>query len=463
MKIRHKITLWITGTGVLVSLVFSLIIFLEMRELPYRSLDAGLEVIGQILGHLAAEGRIPQKRNLSGDFPVDLNLYWIKVYDGHMKVLYQTNLTRFTDLPLYHRKTAYTVTAFVPKKGMDASHEEDEAVFRVRTVSIRLKGSRYVIQIGKPVGQLQDEVVDLLQGIGVGLLVTTLLLVVLGYAVAGRILRPISVINGLARDISERTLHQRIPLGKSRDELYRLSSSLNRMFDRLQYSFKMQKRFVADASHELKSPITLLLLFMEESIHRKDLSDSFRRRLVSQMDILRRMSRMVKNLLDLSALELKETVEVHELNLSDLARSVLEDYQEVFAARRVGLSVDIPERVEIRGDEDQLRRALINLVDNAVRYNREGGRIEIRISKEDRGIHLSLYNTGTGIAKGELPKVFEQFYRVEKSRSLQHGGSGLGLTIVKRIIELHGGSVEIESELGAWTSVHVYLPFSQRV
>jgi len=166
----------------------------------------------------------------------------------------------------------------------------------------------------------------------------------------------------------------------------------------------------------------------------------------------------VKNLLDLSALELKKNGEFQEVSLSGLVKSVLGDYEDVFAAKRITVAMEIPEELQVRGDKDELQRVLINLVDNAIKYNHTGGEIRITASKCDHGVHLSLFNTGIGIPKADLDKVFEQFYRVEKSRSLRYGGSGLGLTIVKRIIELHRGTLEMESEPGAWTRVNISLP-----
>lgn len=458
MKIRNKITLWITGTGVFVSLVFSLIIFVEMKDLPYKSIDTGLEVIAQILGRLTITGKIPSRVRLPDDLPVDVNRYWIKIYDSHMKTIYQTGLARHVALPVRNNRRAYTVTKLMRENSTGLGEEDNKIAFRVKTVYLQKRGSGYIVQIAKPIGQLQDEVTDLVQIIALGLLATTLLLILLSYGVAGRILKPIGVINRMARDISDRTLDRRIPIGKSRDELYELSCSLNRMFDRLQYSFDMQKQFIADASHELKSPITLLMLFMEGAVHREDLPDSFKQRLIHQGNILRRMSRLVKNLLNLSALELKKNVDLKEVSLPGLLKSVLEDYEDVFAAKKITVIRDFPEELQVRGDKDELQRVLINLVDNAIKYNHAGGEIRITASKYDHGVRLSLFNTGIGIPKADLEKVFEQFYRVEKSRSLRYGGSGLGLTIVKRIVELHGGTLEMESEPGAWTRVNITLP-----
>jgi signal transduction histidine kinase len=170
------------------------------------------------------------------------------------------------------------------------------------------------------------------------------------------------------------------------------------------------------------------------------------------------MSRLVKNLLDLSALELKECLDLKEMNLAELLKSVLCDYEVVFSAKKIDVQADIPPIIKIKGDRDHLQRAIINLVDNAVKYNHEGGKIEIKVSVKNRGVHVSLLNTGTGIPAEDLGRVFEQFYRVEKSRSAEYGGTGLGLSIVKRVIELHGGRIDIKSEPSVWTRVNIFLP-----
>ncbi len=169
------------------------------------------------------------------------------------------------------------------------------------------------------------------------------------------------------------------------------------------------------------------------------------------------MSRLVKNLLDLSALELKECLDLKEIDLAELLKSVLSDYEVVFSAKKIDVQTHIPPKLAIKGDREHLQRAIVNLVDNAIKYNHEGGKIKLKASAKNKGVHLSLFNTGTGIPAPDLDRVFVQFYRVEKSRSAEYGGSGLGLSIVKRIIELHGGRIDIESESEAWTRVNIFL------
>ncbi|WP_435051710.1 sensor histidine kinase [Desulfolithobacter dissulfuricans] len=284
----------------------------------------------------------------------------------------------------------------------------------------------------------------------------------LGYYVSGRILKPISAINSLAREITDKTLDKRIPLGKNRDELYELSSSLNHMFDRLQYSFQHQKEFLANASHELKTPIAMQRLFFDEALQLSELPDNFRKQLVQQSRILCRMDRLVKNLLDLSALELQAACDPEELDLVELTATVFTEFEDIIRANNIELSLELPGSAFIRADGEKIKRVLINLIDNAIKYNHpEEGRIECRITTENKGIWLEIYNSGPGMPADQLERVFDQFYRVEKSRSTALGGAGLGLTIVKRIIEMHGGTITMESEAGSWTRVRVFFPTLQ--
>jgi two-component system, OmpR family, sensor kinase len=459
LKIRYKITWWIAGAGVLASLVFSVIVFQEMAEQPYRLIDRDLAFMAGTAVRLF-ETTPPLSQDISQkDFPFDTRRYWIKIYDDRMHVLYQSKLTRFTDLPFKNTVQPYMTKRIIPRERINlGQNSKNEVIFRIKTFNNMLRGQPCKVLIGKPMEKLEEEISDLVQGIGIGLSAATLLLIVLSYYIAGKILAPINVINRMARDINDRSLDQRIPLGRSKDELYELSESLNRMFDRLQYSFAMQKQFIADASHELKSPITLLSLFMEDAIHLKELPETFRIRLIRQYDTLQRMRRLVKNLLDLSALEAKETVDFEEFALYRLVRSVHDDYVEVIEARQIEMKIDVPENLHIRGGRDSLQRVLINLVDNAIKYNMDRGKIEIAAEVKNNMVHLSVFNTGKGIPRKDIDRVFDQFYRVEKSRSSQYGGAGLGLTIVKRIIELHRGNITIESEPDAGTRVYILLP-----
>jgi two-component system OmpR family sensor kinase len=460
VKIRHRITLWAAGAGLLISIVFSLVIFLEMREQPFEVLDSELGTAAEtLLGYMARHPGQPAALQ-SKELSVFGNRYWIKVFDRDMHLVYRSDLAAATDIPLYEKyKDGYTIHAQIPKDRFYLHQDSrDEVAFRVRVIRTSRGGGPSVIQIARPMESMEEEISGLLIALATGLACSAVLLIIGSYVFAGRIVKPIAEINRLSKAINENTLETRIPLGKSRDELHELSSGLNRMFDRLQYSFARQKRFLASASHELRTPIAMLRLFFEEAVQQKGLTESFRQQLVNQERIVLRMERLVKTLLELSVLELQDSLEMEEFSLTDLVRSVLEEFTPVMVSENIRCEVHLAENLVIRGDQDKIRRVLINILDNAVKYSFEHGKIEMELEDKGDSVRLSLSNTGSGVPKNEQEQVFEEFYRVEKSRSSRYGGSGLGLAIVRQIVRRHGGEVVMESAPGAWARIDITLP-----
>jgi len=217
--------------------------------------------------------------------------------------------------------------------------------------------------------------------------------------------------------------------------------AINTMLDRLQYSFVKQREFLFDTAHELKTPLATMRLAVEEIFA----ADGGKSRSSVEENLLRlqnqtlRMEKLVKDLLNLSALETLAGIDSRSFDFAALFSLLLAEYQFLADAQRIKMEIRLPERLAVRGDPEKLSRAFSNIIDNALKYNLEGGRIEASTDKSATGMTVTIVNTGPGIPEAESPKVFEQFYRVEKSRSSKFGGSGLGLTIAKRIVELHGG------------------------
>ena len=462
MKIRHRIMFWVAGAGLLSSLVFSLVIFLEMREQPLKILDAQLKAEADAVAVQLATGQKPLDSEQVKVPLMSSVRYWIKGYDRDQRAVYQSEMSKVVDLPLYRDRgeDGYTVSAHVPRKHIDPHQDDDddEIAFRVRAIEINIHGLPYLIQIARPIENLEEESSDLLAAIAIGLAVSTALLLSLSYAMAGRIVKPIATINRLARDINENSLEKRIPPGSSRDEIHELATCLNQMFDRLQFSFARQKQYIADASHELKSPIAMLRFFFDEAMQRRDLPEAFQQQMDNQMRNVLRMDRLVKTLLELSVLEVKTSLTPAPFSLSDLLRSVVADFMPLLEKEKINIEANLPPDLNMTGDMDYIRRVFINILDNAVKYNMENGRIMLTSEENNSNICISLYNTGPGIPEDELENVFDQFCRVEKSHSPQYGGAGLGLAIVRRIVQLHGGRVKMESVEGAWARITICLP-----
>lgn len=460
MKIRNKITLWISAAGVLVGLICSLVIFYELIEQPLELLDSELERLAFTLfvGIAPQDGVVSPSEN-QAMLDAFGSLYWFKLFGPRRDLLYASALSSLADLPFQEKGGGNTVASSESKGVTFFNHGSGGMSFRMRVIPILSGGTQYYVQIARPMERLKEEIVELVRGIAIGLAAFTLALVGFGYFVAGKILRPITAINNLALEINDKTLDKRIPLGKTKDELYILSASLNTMFDRLQFSFKRQKEFIANASHELKTPIAMQRLFFDEATQCDDLPESFKVKLAVQAGIVLRMNRLVKNLLDLSNLEQGKPLDSELLDLSELVRSVFVEFENSILVEGIELQLEIGENISLLADKGKIQQLLINLIDNAIKYNRKSkGKLSCQLSSNRKYALLELRNSGKGIPENELQLVFNQFHRVEKSRSSTLGGSGLGLTIVQRIIALHQGSIVIENQPQGGVLVKVSLP-----
>ena len=463
MKIRKKITLWITGAALFSTIAFSCLIFWEMMEQPFQLIDRELQTMADTVWEKISKTdlTISSDRflNLPG-MPYNQDAYWIMIRDDTGKILYRSHLTEFANLIIPRGKSKYLIEKHIPRSGIWLGQDRsDDVMFRVLVISKDINGRHVEIRVAKPIEGLEEELIELAFEIGISLFFCVLSIILISHALAGRILNPISAIIRKSKEINEKSLDQRIPLGKSRDELYDLTVSLNRMFDRIQHSFNQQKEFIGSASHELKSPITLLMLAQEEMLMNGQLPSSQEKSLIKQLETTRRMSHLVKNLLDLSRMEHQETLNKVYTDLAQILLKVIDDYSDVLAEKQIVVRNDLPGPCNIHGDREKLFRLFVNLIDNAIRYNREAnGEILIRGEKDKAGICIEIINSGRPIPEEDFAHLFEPFYRVEKSRSHTLGGSGLGLAIANRIVGLHNGKITITNETESLVKLTVNLP-----
>jgi signal transduction histidine kinase len=220
----------------------------------------------------------------------------------------------------------------------------------------------------------------------------------------------------------------------------------------------VRRDFVANASHELKTPTASIQAAAETIRHAAGEDPSAITRFATQLEREAiRLSRIVSDLLDLSRLETGSDL-AEEVSLDQLLKEEQERFDETAAETNVELSVNAEPAPPIRGSARDLTLLLRNLVDNAMRYTRPGGRVDVSLSADDANVMLTVADTGIGIPTRDLPRIFERFYRVDRARSRETGGTGLGLSIVKHVVENHGGTVHVTSELGQGTTFVVRLP-----
>jgi len=222
----------------------------------------------------------------------------------------------------------------------------------------------------------------------------------------------------------------------------------------------VRREFVANASHELQTPITAIKAVAEALLGgAKDdpaAAERFLRDLGSQAE---RLGALVRDLLDLAAIEAGPLpLEIGDVSVAEVARGVAAQLESLSGQRRSAVGLDVPEDLLVRADRAALGRILANLLDNALKYTEPGGRAGVRATRRDDTIAITVWDTGIGIPSRDLPRVFERFYRVDKARSRELGGTGLGLSIVKHLTEALGGEVTAHSQLGKGSEFSVTLP-----
>ena len=291
--------------------------------------------------------------------------------------------------------------------------------------------------------------------------VLLVLSVIGGYFIARQALKPIKNLTEAANAISDgQDLKARIGMPKGNDEVSQLAASFDNMFDRLEKSFEAEQRFTSDASHELRTPTTVILAECDYAQKNAETIEEYR----SAMDVIQRqaekMSVLVKSLLEITRMDQgTQKVNFEYADLSELMTVVCEEHALV-AERGIRLETTIQSGVFCEMDVFLITRALQNLLDNAYKFGREDGWIRAALSRDAEGAVIIVADNGIGIAQDQLDQIFKRFYQIEENRGTQTG-LGLGLSMVEQIVRLHGGTIEVKSKLGAGTTFTVRLPEHQ--
>lgn len=287
--------------------------------------------------------------------------------------------------------------------------------------------------------------------------------ILVGGWIAGRALEPVDRMITEVREITDgRSLHRRVAVPMERDELGRLAETLNQMMTRLERSFAALRRFTADASHELKTPLTVVRAGVERAITRPGVPPETLAPLEETLQEVNRMTELLDSLLTLARAD-EGRADLHREPV-DL-REILEEAGETgeLLAEHAGVGIEIrlpPQPVVVEVDRSRMRQLALNLIENAVKYTPRGGQVSVELAGNDGRVVFTVADTGIGIAPGDLPHVFDRFWRADsaRTRTSERAGTGLGLAICKWIAEAHGGTIEVQSRPGRGTTFTVGLP-----
>jgi len=275
-------------------------------------------------------------------------------------------------------------------------------------------------------------------------------------------LAPLIRLAGAARDIDVRTLERRLPMRGVDDELEDVTRAFNEALERLDHAVGEMRQFSAALAHELRTPLTALRGEIELALGRLGLADANRDHLASQIEEIDRLKRLIEHILTLARAEAGQIpLSFAPLDVGELAVALVEQLEPVAQARGIALTSERAPGALVQGDGEWLRRLLINLLDNALKFTGDGGRVHVRVAPSGDRVTIAVQDTGVGISAADRPHVFERFFRADPSRTSSIEGAGLGLSLVQWIVERHGGSIGVESQVGTGTTFLVNLPMAK--
>jgi heavy metal sensor kinase len=331
---------------------------------------------------------------------------------------------------------------------------------RMLTRQVEVAGAPFTVEVAWPVGELQ-EALDEFRWTALLIIPGGILAAAIGgYWISRRALAPVDRIASAARAITASRLGHRLEVPPTGDELQRLSETLNDMLARLETAFAETARFTADASHELRTPVSLIRTTAEVALRRPRSAEEYRQALEGILRESERTSGLVQDLLTLTRADAGADMwSPSRLDLGALAGDLSGELGAMCEARGLTLRLEVPgQPVFVDGEHAALRRLIIVLVDNAAKYTPAPGEVRVTLRIADGAAEMEVADTGIGIRAEDLPRVFDRFYRADKARSRDSGGAGLGLSIARWIVDRHQGRISIESGSGSGTRVRVALP-----
>lgn len=279
-----------------------------------------------------------------------------------------------------------------------------------------------------------------------------------GWFMASSALKPVDAITKAVRKMTAENLTERIQPTGADDEIGRLADTFNDMISRLEVSFNQILQFSADVSHELRTPLTILKGGAEVALRRRRSPEEYEELILSNLEEINRMQRIVEDLLLLSRADMGEiSVKKERLDLNKILGELKHQAEILALDKNLTVELDLKSVIILYGDELRIRQLLLNIISNAEKYSNDGGRVVIKAYEEGDYVFVSVTDTGIGIDEKDIPNIFNRFFRVDKARTGEAGGTGLGLSICKWIAREHGGDILVESEIGKGSTFTVKL------
>jgi heavy metal sensor kinase len=447
----------------LILVVFSSGVYVYFRNSLQKSIDAKIKSIGEVLSSSMTESH---NMSVFGNFERYLENVlgrkpkgkFIQIMDTSGKIGAKMNDIETDTLPSSYNALERALNGEVVYETVESVRPRLRVVTIPITENKENKKVTSIVQVGTSMEDFDETMRKLLIVMVIGIPTSIGVTIIGGYFLAKKALRPVDRLRKAALKITLSNLGEKIDIGGRRDELGRLAQTFNEMISRLRESFQRINQFSIDVSHELKTPLTILKGETEVALRKERDVEGYKRILESNLEEVDRMADIIDDLLLLSKAEAKEVqLNLAVVSMRDLVADVCVNMK-IFADNKgIELMVKNLEDVRIRADESKIRRMLLNIVENGIKYTPPGGKVEISSFANNGYVQIDVKDNGVGIPDGDIKFIFDRFYRGDKSRK-RESGSGLGLSISKWIAEMHKGSIDVISQPSEGSLFSIKLP-----
>jgi heavy metal sensor kinase len=454
-SVRVRLTLAYVGAMMVVVAVYGVVVYASVRRNLSQALDQRLLDDFEWPKYMVSEIRSLIDGDLNLEEAAGEGSPWLQVWSENGQHLLGRSFTAKTN-PIDEAPHLATRA-----DGRILTLHDRTPPYRILTGKKQIGKVTLVIQVAASEQPMGEYLSELLVFMLLGLPLTVVVAGLGGYTLARRALAPVDLMAERARTITAERLKERLPVDNPNDEFGRLATVFNQTLTRLELSFEQMRRFTADASHELRTPLTAMRSVGEIGLRAKREPAEYREIIGSMLEEVERLSLLVDRLLTLSRADTGESMLARDrVDLCELAEEVTAQLEVLAEEKQQSLSVQVDRPSLCVGDRLVLRQALLNLVDNAIKYSPVGGKITLRVSHTAEGAAmLDVSDTGPGIPAEQQHRVFDRFYRVDRSRSRENGGgSGLGLSIARWAVEVNGGQLTLENRDEPGATFRITLP-----
>lgn len=445
-------------------LLFSSFVYLTIRADIYKQIDRELDTIAEALASPTME---PFRRAAPSVFDQVLeDFFGARIAGKYVQLLEADGSVSAASKNFNDKRFILSPSKYRKVSAGKIVHETGQVsglpAMRIASVPvINDQKLMRVVQVGAPFGEELETLNKLLVIFGISIPLGVLMLIGGGWFLAGQALKPVDLITRSAQRITAENLSQRLEVLNPDDEIGRLAETFNSTLARLEASFIRTRRFLADISHELRTPLTIIRGEAEVGLKWAKEPEEFKEILQSNLDEAKRMSDIVESLLELSRAEEGGVhLQMQEIELGEFLQGLIAELnqQHRILDHESRISLESYGSCWVMGDERRLRQVFLNLLNNALKYSADGSFIRVELVAEAGRVKVSVIDRGTGIPPEDQEHIFERFYRVDKARNRNDGGTGLGLSLVRSLAEAHGGKVHLESYFGQGSTFTVDLP-----